>query len=122
MNKHKANIRSILMKHKDTNRKIRTNFFIDYCVSWFQIPSKTCTAPFACHIASDFICVYCTAAGTIFGTTDVYELGFPYLSISVFNETCISIFNYNFVYMYSIYYNCIFLNQLILNINLVDFR
>ena len=29
-------------------------------------------------------CVYCTAAGTIFGTTDVYELGFSYLSISIF--------------------------------------
>ena len=28
------------------------------------------------HIASDFTCVYCTAAGTIFGTTDVYELSF----------------------------------------------
>ena len=26
------------------------------------------------HIASDFICVYCATAGTIFGTTDVYEL------------------------------------------------
>ena len=27
---------------------------------------------------------YCTdAAGTIFGTTDVYELGFSYLSISI---------------------------------------
>ena len=38
----------------------------------------------AAHIASDFTCVYCTAAGTIFGTTDVYELGFSYLSISIF--------------------------------------
>ena len=28
------------------------------------------------HIASDFTYVYCTAVGTIFGTTDVYELGF----------------------------------------------
>ena len=27
------------------------------------------------HIASDFTRVYCTAAGTIFETTDVYELG-----------------------------------------------
>ena len=26
-----------------------------------------------------------TEAGTIFGTTDVYELGFSYLSISIFN-------------------------------------
>ena len=26
----------------------------------------------------------CAAAGTIFGTTDVYELGFSYLSISIF--------------------------------------
>ena len=29
---------------KDTYRKIRTNFFIDYVFEfWFQIPSKTCT-------------------------------------------------------------------------------
>ena len=33
------------------------------------------------HIASDFTCVYCAAAGTIFGTTDIYELGFSYLSL-----------------------------------------
>ena len=36
------------------------------------------------HIASDFTCVYWTAVGTSSGTTDVYELGFSYLSISVF--------------------------------------
>ena len=37
------------------------------------------------HIASDFTCVYCAATvGTFFGTTDVYELGFSYLSISIF--------------------------------------
>ena len=36
------------------------------------------------NIASDFTCVYCADAGTIFGTTDVYELGFSYLSISIF--------------------------------------
>ena len=36
------------------------------------------------HIASDFTCVICAAAGTIFGTTDVYVLGFSYLSISIF--------------------------------------
>ena len=35
------------------------------------------------HIASDFTCVYYIAAGTLFGTTDVYELGFSNLSISV---------------------------------------
>ena len=48
---------------------------------WFQISSKTFTARLLCavHITSD-----CTAAGTIFGTTDVYELGFSYLSISIF--------------------------------------
>ena len=34
---------------------------------------------------SDFTCVYCTAVGTIFGTTDVYELSFSYLSINIFN-------------------------------------
>ena len=71
---------------KDTNRKIRTQFFIDYCV-WILVPNfnKTCTAPLcAAHIASDFTCVYCAAAGTIFGSTDVYELGFSYLSISIF--------------------------------------
>ena len=38
----------------------------------------------AAHIALDFTYVYCTAAGTIFGTTDVYELDFYYLSISIF--------------------------------------
>ena len=36
------------------------------------------------HIASEFTCVYCAAAGTIYGTTDVYELRFSYLSISIF--------------------------------------
>ena len=36
------------------------------------------------HIASDFTRVNCTAAGTLFGTTDVYEVGFSYLSISIF--------------------------------------
>ena len=35
----------------------------------------------AAHIASDFTCA---AAGTIFGTTEVYELGFSYLSINIF--------------------------------------
>ena len=39
----------------------------------------------AAHIASEFTCVFCTAAGTIFGTTGVYELDFSYLSISIFN-------------------------------------
>ena len=40
------------------------------------------------HITSDFTCVYCAAAaGTIFETTDVYELGFSYLSFSIFNVT-----------------------------------
>ena len=38
---------------------------------------------YATFIASDFTCVYYTAAGTIFGTTDVYELSFSYLSISI---------------------------------------
>ena len=28
----------------------------------------------------------CTAAGTIVGTTDLYELCFSYLSINIFNE------------------------------------
>ena len=40
----------------------------------------------AVHIASDFTCVYCTAVGTIFGTTDVFELGFSYLPVSIFNQ------------------------------------
>ena len=37
------------------------------------------------HSASNFTitCVYCDAAGTIFATTDVYELSFSYLSISI---------------------------------------
>ena len=55
---------------------------------WFQIPSKTCTVPFVrAHIASDFTCVYCAADGTIFRATDVYELVFSYLSISIFSFT-----------------------------------
>ena len=38
------------------------------------------------RIAIDFACVYCTVAGIIFGITDVYKLGFSYLSISIFNR------------------------------------
>ena len=38
----------------------------------------------AAHIASDFTCLYFAASGIIFGTTDVYELGFSYLSFSIF--------------------------------------
>ena len=54
---------------------------------WFQIPSKTCAVPFprGLHrLGLHQSPVYCAAAGTIFGTTDVYELGFSYLSISIF--------------------------------------
>ena len=82
--------------HKDTNRKIRTTFFIDFCVGiWFQISSKTSTVPFrTAQIASDFTCVYCATAVTIFGTTDVYEHGFSYLSISIFNNTHTFWYNY----------------------------
>ena len=39
----------------------------------------------AAHIAPDFTRVVCTDAVTIFETTDVYELGFSNLSISIFN-------------------------------------
>ena len=42
------------------------------------------------HIASDFTCVFCAAVGTFFGTIDVYELCFSYLSLSIFNFTFIS--------------------------------
>ena len=50
---------------------------------WFQISNKTRKAPLClANSASDFTCVHCAAAGTIFGTTDVYELGFSYLSES----------------------------------------
>ena len=47
----------------------------------------TCAAHFACgsHHLRLHLC-YCAAAGTIFGTTDVYELGFSYLSISIFSR------------------------------------
>ena len=40
------------------------------------------------HTASDFDCVHCTAAGTIFETTDILYMnsGFSYLSISIFNS------------------------------------
>ena len=63
---------------------------IDYCTVfefWFQIPIAGHAHRLLCaaHIASVVTCVYCTAAGTIFGTTDVYELGFSYLSISIFS-------------------------------------
>ena len=74
---------------KDTNRMIGTTFFIDYCV-WILVPNSKqhMSAPFVrCSHLHRFhlYCVYCTAAATIFGTTDVYELGFSYLSISIFN-------------------------------------
>ena len=39
------------------------------------------------HIASDFTSVFCADAGIIFGTTDLYELGFSYLSICIFTVT-----------------------------------
>ena len=62
-----------------TNRKIKQNFSYT-CITvfefWFQIPSKTCISFFVhgSHCLR-LPCVYCAAAGTIFGTTDVYELG-----------------------------------------------
>ena len=43
------------------------------------------------HIVSDFTCINCAAAGagtTFFGTTDVYEHGFPNLSICIFIDIC----------------------------------
>ena len=40
---------------------------------------------FCTRLTSPQTCVYITAAGTIFGTTDVYELGFSYLSFGIFN-------------------------------------
>ena len=46
----------------------------------------------AAHIASHFTCVYCTAAGTIFGATDAYELSFSYLYISIFMSECLGTF------------------------------
>ena len=55
-----------------------------------NLGSKFLRARYAQHllyvasIATDFTCVYYTAAGTVFGTTDVYELGFSYLSICIF--------------------------------------
>ena len=50
------------------------------------------------HIASHCTCVNSAPAGTIFGTTDVYELGFSYLSISIFtldtqHSTTMCVFN-----------------------------
>ena len=42
-----ASLVMMVFVSKDTNRKIRTTFYIDYCVwNLVQIPSKTCTAPF----------------------------------------------------------------------------
>ena len=38
------------------------------------------------HIATEFTCVYYATAGTIFGTTEVYELGLSYISISIFKK------------------------------------
>ena len=45
-----------------------------------------CAFLHAAYIASDFTCVYCAAAGTISWTKDAYELGFSYLSISIFKQ------------------------------------
>ena len=55
------------------------NFGSKFLTRHTQCTMPLCTA----HIASDFTCVYC-ADGTIFGTTDLYELGFSYLSLSIF--------------------------------------
>ena len=51
---------------------------------WFQIPRIYIL--YVASIASDFTCIYNTAVGTVFETTDVYELDFSYLSISIFRE------------------------------------
>ena len=47
------------------------------------------------HIASDFTCVYCASAGTIFGTTDIYELCFSHLSTSIFSFCGLKTVGYN---------------------------
>ena len=74
--------------NKDTNRKIHKNniFHRLLCLNFgSKFLARHAQHPLCeAHIVSDFTCVYCTAAGTIFGTTDVYELGFSYLSISIF--------------------------------------
>ena len=65
------------IKTKDTNRKIGTTFFIDLlCLNFGSkfLPRHAQRLLYTAHIASDFTCVYSTAAGTIFGTTDV-QLG-----------------------------------------------
>ena len=79
---------SQILFFKDTNRKIGTTFFVDYCV-WVLVPNsqyKTCTAPFVCvaHISSEFTCFFYVVVGTIFGTNDVNELRYSYLSVSIF--------------------------------------
>ena len=52
---------------------------------------------YVAHIASDFSCVYCTVAGTIFGTTDVYELNsvfpiFLLVSLGKRGSICLTLF------------------------------
>ena len=51
---------NIVWTSKDTNRKIGTTLFIDYCV-WILVPSKTCTAPFVhgSHLLRLHLCLLC---------------------------------------------------------------
>ena len=79
---------------KDINIKIRTTYFIDYYVrilvpnSWQDLHSAPFVNLYAASIASDFTWPVFTALlleGAIFETTDIYELGFSYLYIRIFN-------------------------------------
>ena len=51
---------------------------------WFQIPSKTCTAHFACSRRLRLHLLLLQLLETMLNTTDVYELRFSYLSVSIF--------------------------------------
>ena len=70
----------MIFSHKDTNKKIRT-LSLKHCGLWHDFGSSAFL-----RLSQPFTCVY--AAGTKFGSnqtsTDVYELGLSYLSISVF--------------------------------------
>ena len=58
--------------HKDNFKKLSLNLPVSKAVLRLTF-------------ASDFTCVYCTlaVAGTIFGTTDLYEYDFTYLLVSL---------------------------------------
>ena len=70
--------------------KEKYHFIIIVLKFWFQIPSKTCSAPLVrgSYFHTLHLCFYSAAAGTIFETADVYELGFVLLSFVSLTTVC----------------------------------